>query len=96
MGCQLRSRFIRSGGRLEPAARKRKEQMRENMSQEEEAVFLTPFLEKAAHDGIMVAGEIKRALDAPPWAHVPLSSVYSLSHRHNWRKLAPGKGHPQA
>jgi hypothetical protein len=70
-------------------------QRRENMNKEEEAVFLAPFLAEAAHDGIMVAGEIKRALDARHGTHVPLSSVYNLLHPRDWRKLAPGKGHPQ-
>jgi hypothetical protein len=43
----------------------------------------------------MVAGEIKRVLDAHLGRNVPPSSVYNLSHRHNWRKLAPYKRHPQ-
>jgi hypothetical protein len=43
----------------------------------------------------MVVGEIKRALDARLGRNVPLPSVYNLLHRHNWRKLAPGKRHPQ-
>jgi hypothetical protein len=33
------------------------------MSKEEEAAFLAPFLDKVAHGGILVVGEIKRVLD---------------------------------
>lgn len=94
--CQLRTRFIRSGGTVPSAERKRGGRRRENMSKEEESVFLAPFLDKAAQGGILVVGEIKRALDAHLGRKVPLSSVYNLLHRHNWRKLAPDKRHPQA
>jgi len=61
------------------------------MSKEEEVAFLAPFLNKAVQDGILVAGEIKRALNVYLGREVPLSSVYNLLHRHNWRKLAPDK-----
>lgn len=94
--CQLRTRFIHSGGKAVLAERKRGGRRRANMSKEEEGVFLASFLDKAARGGILVVGEIKRALDAHLGRKVPLSSVYNLLHRHNWRKLAPDKRHPQA
>jgi transposase len=94
--CQLRTRFIRSGGKSSVAERKRGGRRRENMDKEEEAAFLAPFFDKAAQGGILVAGEIKRALDDHLGRKVPLSSVYNLLHRHNWRKLAPDKRHPKA
>jgi transposase len=92
--CQLRTRFIRNGGK--PAASKRGGRRRENMSIEEETAFLVPFLDKAAKGGILVVSEIKQALDVRLGREVALSSVYNLLHRHNWRKLAPDKRHPQA
>jgi transposase len=95
--CQLRNRFIRAGGKEAVSGeRKRGGRRRENMDKEEEAAFLAPFFNKAAQGGILVAGEIKQALDARLGRKVPLSSVYNLLHRHNWRKLAPDKRHPQA
>jgi transposase len=94
--CQLRTRFIRSGGKSSVAERKRGGRRRENMDKGEEAAFLAPFFDKAAQGGILVAGEIKRALDDHLGRKVPLSSVYNLLHRHNWRKLAPDKRHPKA
>lgn len=78
------------------AERKRGGRRRENMDKGEEAAFLAPFYDKAAQGGILVAGEIKRALDDHLGRKVPLSSVYNLLHRHNWRKLAPDKRHPKA
>jgi len=94
--CQLRNRFIRSEGKAAPDERKRGGRHRENMSKEEEAAFLAPFFDKAAQGGILVVGEIKRELDTRLDRDVPLSSVYNLLHRHNWRKLAPDKRHPRA
>ena len=39
---------------------------------------------------------LKQALDAHLGRTVPLSTVYNLLHRHNWRKLAPDKRHVRA
>ena len=61
--CQLRTRYIRSGGAQAETKRQRGGRRRENMSKAEEAVFLAPFLGKAAEGGILVVGEIKRALE---------------------------------
>jgi transposase len=93
--CQLRTRFIRNGGKPQREAPKRGGRRRENMRIEEETAFLAPFIEKAAKGGILVVGEIKQALDAHLGREVALASVYNLLHRHNWRKLAPDKKHPQ-
>jgi transposase len=94
--CQLRTRYIRSGGAQAETKRQRGGRRRENMSKAEEAVFLAPFLGKAAEGGILVVGEIKRALEQRLGRKAALASVYNLLHRHNWRKLAPDKRHPQA
>jgi len=94
--CQLRTRFIRNAGNPALVTKKRGGRRRENMSIEEETAFLAPFLEKAATGGILVVGEIKQALDTQLGREVALASVYNLLHRHNWRKLAPDKKHPQA
>jgi transposase len=92
--CQLRTRFIRNEGK--PTQVSRGGRRRENMSIEDEKAFLAPFFEKAVKGGILIVGEIKHALDAHLDRKVALSSVYNLLHRHNWRKLAPDKKHPQA
>jgi len=69
---------------------------RENLSHEREAELLKPFLESASHGGILVVGQIKPQLEAALGRTMALSSVYKLLHRHNWRKLAPDKRHPQS
>ena len=93
--CQLRTRFIRHEGEPAQMLPKRGGRRRENMSIEEEAAFLVPFLDKAGKGGILVVSEIKQSLDARLGRKVALASVYNLLHRHNWRKLAPDKKHPK-
>jgi transposase len=58
--------------------------------------FLASFFDKAASGGILVVGEIKKALDERLGRKTALASVYNLLHRHGWRKLAPDKRHPKA
>lgn len=93
--CRLRRRFVREGGEVtdRPARGGRR---RQNMTREDEAAFLAPFLEQAKAGGVLVVSEIKQALDARLGRKVALASAYNLLHRHGWRKLAPDKRHPQA
>ena len=93
---QLRNRFIQECGSFDDARPRRGGRYRQNMNREEEERFLAPFLEKASNGGILVVGEIKEALDKRLGRKVALSSTYNLLHRHNWRKLAPDKRHPQS
>ncbi|MDR0477829.1 MAG: winged helix-turn-helix domain-containing protein [Desulfobulbaceae bacterium] len=94
--CQLRRRFIRNAANPVSPSPKRGGRHRENMSVEEEKIFLAPFIAKAAKGGILVVAEIKRALDAHLGREVAVASVYNLLHRHSWRKLAPDKRHHRA
>ena len=93
---QLRNRFIREDGSFDDDRPKRGGRYRQNMNREEEERFLAPFLEKASSGGILVVSKIKEALDGRLGRKVALSSTYNLLHRHNWRKLAPDKRHPQS
>jgi transposase len=89
-----RNAFIKAGGFVKnprPGGRKRA-----NMTVGEEKDFLEPFLEKARVGGILVAGDIHRALEERLGRKVALASAYNLLHRHNWRKLAPDKRHVNA
>ena len=92
---QLRQQFIRAGGVMadKPGRGGRR---RQNMTREEEAVFLQPFFDQAQAGGILVVGQIKQALDRQLGHKVALASAYNLLHRHGWRKLAPDKRHPQS
>jgi transposase len=94
--CQLRQQFIRSDGTCLDRKTTRGGRRRENMSPNEEIAFLAPFFDKASKGGILVVGEIKRALDERLGRTVALASAYNLLHRHGWRKLAPDKRHPQS
>lgn len=94
--CQLRRRFMNgqmAGAAGAPTAGGRK---RQNMSLQEEREFLAPFLEQAARGGVLVVGQVKAALDKRLGREVALASAYNLLHRHDWRKLAPDKRHPQS
>lgn len=94
--CQLRMEFIKSEGEKSREREQRGGRHRQNMCLEEEKQFLEPFLEKAAAGGILVVGEIKKALDERLGRKTALASTYNLLHRHNWRKLAPDKQHPKS
>ena len=94
--CRLRNRFLAGevvgdGQRQRPGGRRR-----QNMTVQREAEILAPFLERARNGGILVVPQIKAELEASLGRPLSLSSVYALLHRHDWRKLAPDKRHPQS
>jgi transposase len=89
-----RNAFIKHCGfpvKPRPGGRKR-----ENMSPEEEKEFLKPFFDKARVGGILIVGEIHRALEKKLGRKAALASAYNLLHRNGWRKLAPDKRHVEA
>jgi transposase len=94
--CRLRNQFIAGNVVGNKGKAVRGGRRRENFSHEREAELLKPFLESASHGGILVVGQIKPQLEAALGRTMALSSVYKLLHRHNWRKLAPDKRHPQS
>jgi hypothetical protein len=94
--CQLRRRFMQGRMVGAPDAPTPGGRKRQNMSLQEEREFLAPFLASAAAGGVLVVGQIKAALDQRLGREVALASAYNLLHRHDWRKLAPDKRHPQS
>lgn len=92
---QLRGEFIRRSGPRPADKPSRGGRYRQNMTPEEEANFLAPFLEEAETGGILVVGRIKEALEACLGRKIALASAYNLLHRHGWRKLAPDKRNPK-
>ncbi|MEP6588060.1 MAG: winged helix-turn-helix domain-containing protein [Polaromonas sp.] len=93
---KLRNRYLqgqRVGDGSVPARGGRR---RQNFTLEQEAEVLKPFLEQAGQGAILVVGQIKPQIEAALGRPMALSSVYALLHRHNWRKLAPDKRHPQS
>jgi transposase len=93
---QMRSGFIRRGGPRPAGKPPRGGRRRQNMTPEEEALFLAPFLEEAKAGGILVVSRIKQELEKCLGRKVALASAYNLLHRHGWRKLAPDKRNPKA
>ncbi len=89
--CQLRRRFLKEGGPAQHPVRGGRR--RENLSREQEAEVLAPFLEKAKSGGMLIVTEVKTALEERLKRPVALASVYNLLHRHGWRKLSPDKRH---
>lgn len=91
-----RNRFIQGKAVGDGTVPARGGRRRENFTLEEEVDVLKPFLEKARDGGILVVSQIKHDLEEALARPMSLSSVYTLLHRHNWRKLVPDKRHPQS
>jgi transposase len=94
--CRLRNQFIRGEVVDDGSTPARGGRHRENFTYEQEAELLKPFLDEASKGGILVVGKIKPKLEAALGREMGLSTLYKLLHRHNWRKLAPDKQHPQS
>jgi len=91
-----RNRFIQGKPVGDGSVPARGGRRRQNFTVEEEAVLLQPFLEQAKAGGVLVVGQIKPQIEEALGRSMALSSLYALLHRHNWRKLAPDKRHPQS
>ena len=91
-----RNRFIQGKAVGDGAAAARGGRRRQNFTLQQESAVLKPFLELARKGGILVVGQIKPHLEQALGRPISLSSVYALLHRHDWRKLAPDKRHPQS
>ena len=94
--CRLRNQFIAGGAVGDKGKFVRGGRHREHFTPEREAELLKPFLESASIGGILVVSQIKPQLEVALGREMALSSVYKLLHRHNRRKLAPDKRHPQS
>jgi transposase len=68
---------------------------RQLMSPEEEASFFKEFEDKAQAGHILVANEIKDALEKRLGRSVHKTTVYRMMKRQAWRKVAPRPTHPK-
>ena len=91
-----RNRFIQGKAVGDGTVPARGGRRRQNFTLQEEVAVLKPFIEQARKGGISVVGQIKPHLEETLGRPVSLSSVYALLHRHDWRKLALDKRHPQS
>lgn len=69
---------------------------RQNMTLDEEKVFLEPFLVKAQQGGILIVTPVKKAYEKAVGHAIPDSTIYRILARHGWRKVAPDKRHPKS
>jgi transposase len=91
---KLQAQYLRQGEAvLRPS--KSGGRYRQNMTLEEEGIFLAPFLEKAQTGGVIVATEIKVAYEIKAGRKVPKSTIYRMLARHGWRKISPRSRHPK-
>jgi transposase len=65
------------------------------LSPEEEEGFLAGFERDAGKGLLVVAGEIKAALERKLGREVHASVVYRMLGRHGWRKVKPRPGYPK-
>jgi transposase len=68
----------------------------QNLTDEEEAEVLTPFLGQATAGNVLKVAEIQTAYEAQVGRAVPNSTIYRMLKRHGWRKVAPRPRHPKA
>ena len=68
---------------------------RKNMTREEEAALLEPFLEKAQKGQIVEVSAIKAAYEEKVGHTIGGSQIYRVLHRNNWRKVMPRSKHPK-
>lgn len=69
---------------------------RENISPEMERDLLRGFTERAQRGDVIITREIWRAYEQQVGHQVPCSTISRLLQRHHWRKIVPGRVHPEA
>jgi len=62
---------------------------------EKEKAFIEKHSKEAENGGILVVGELKKTFEKELEIEISNAAFYKLLERHNWRKLAPRKRHPQ-
>lgn len=62
---------------------------------EQETALLDEMLAEAALGGVVVVPPLKLLLEQKLGNSLSLTAIYSMLHRHGWRKLAPDTAHPQ-
>lgn len=68
---------------------------RRNMSFEEEAAILAPFMERAERGEMVDIKEIAAAYQEAIPHKVSDTQIYYVLHRHGWRKIMPRSRHPK-
>lgn len=66
-----------------------------HMTLEEEQAFIGGYLEKAKNGEVIEVSAIKKEYDNRIGKQTSPSVIYSILHRHGWRKIVPRPAHPK-
>ena len=90
---KLIARYMRDG--ISAIAENHYKGNRRNMSFEEEAAILTPFIERARRGEMVDIKEIAAAYQKAVPHKISDTQIYYVLHRHGWRKIMPRSRHPK-
>lgn len=90
---KLIARYMRDG--ISAIAENHYKGNRRNMSFEEEAAILAPFIERAERGEMVDIKEIAAAYQKAVSHKVSDTQIYYVLHRHGWRKIMPRSRHPK-
>jgi len=85
--CRLQAEFRAQCDGTHIAPKKRGGRRRQNMSFEQEAQLLEPFLQKARKGNPFVVADIRKVYQTAIGKKVPASTIYRILGRHGWRPL---------
>ena len=90
---KLIARYMRDG--ISAIAENHYKGNRRNMSFEEEAAILAPFIERAERGEMVDIKEIAAAYQKAVPHKISDTQIYYVLHRHGWRKIVPRSRHPK-
>ena len=90
---KLIARYMRDG--ISAIAENHYKGNRRNMSFEEEAAILAPFIKRAERGEMVDIKEIAAAYQKAVPHKVSDTQIYYVLHRHGWRKIMPRSRHPK-
>ena len=90
---KLIARYMRDG--ISAIAENHYKGNRRNMSFEEEAAILAPFIERAERGEMVDIKEIAAAYQKAVPHKISDTQIYYVLHRHGWRKIMPRSRHPR-
>ena len=90
---KLIARYMRDG--ISAIAENQYKGNRRNMSFEEEAAILAPYIERAERGEMVDIKEIAAAYQKAVPHKISDTRIYYVLHRHGWRKIMPRSRHPK-
>ena len=90
---KLIARYMRDG--ISAIAENQYKGNRRNMSFEEEAAILAPYIERAERGEMVDIKELAAAYQKAVPHKISDTQIYYVLHRHGWRKIMPRSRHPK-